>query len=145
MQPVKQLFRHNPPHTYGDCHRAAIACILNMRPQDVPHFMDGKPDNAPAPEAHAHVEFWLNRRGLTQITVCYAGGELRDLLITVGNHNPGVAFILGGQSRIGVNHSVVCCNGEIVCDPSLDESGIVGPCDDGYWWVTFFGARIIKG
>lgn len=145
MVPVKQLFRHKPPHTYGDCHRTAIACILNMRPQDVPHFMDGKPDNAPAPEASEHVAFWLARRGITQINIVYDGSmSLHDLLHTVHVCNPGIACILGGKSRTGVNHSVVILNGEIACDPSLTDAGIVGPCDDGRWWVTYFGALVTK-
>lgn len=145
MIPVKQLFHHKPPESYGDCHRAAIACVLNMRPQDVPHFFDCTADNSPAPDQHRHVEFWLNRRGLTQITIAWPGSTaLDDILSTVANLNPGIAFILGGTSRTGVNHSVVCMDGEIVCDPSLTDAGILGPMDDGLWWLTFFGALVGK-
>ena len=38
--------------------------------------------------------------------------------------------------------SVVCRDGAIACDPGQDDPGIVGPCDDGFYWVTFFGALL---
>ena len=35
----RQLFRHEPHNViYGDCHRTAIACLLDMEPWQVPHF-----------------------------------------------------------------------------------------------------------
>lgn len=145
MTPIKQLFRHDPPRTWGDCHRTAIACILNMRPQDVPHFFDNCIDNSPAPEQHAHCAMWLERRGIIQIQIMFSGeSSLADVLSTMAGLNPGIAFILGGQSKNRVNHSVVVLNGEIFCDPSLDDAGIIGPMDDGNWWLTFFGARVAK-
>jgi hypothetical protein len=36
-----------------------------------------------------------------------------------------------------VNHTVVCRGGRIEWDPSMDDAGIVGPCDDGFYWVTW--------
>lgn len=141
MKPQKQLNRHDPKNgIYDDCHRTAIACVLDMDANDVPHFMDGRDAGA----SHEAAEAWLNERGITQINVLFGDtSSLEDVLTSIKNYNatsgPHV-FILGGRSRNDVNHSVVCCDGEIVCDPSIDNSGIVGPCDDGYWWVTFFGS-----
>lgn len=143
--PVKQLIEHNPPHSYGDCHRAAIAYVLGLRAEDVPHFMDGTSGKGPAPACHEHVDLWLSRRGIRTIEVIYSGDtSLQDLLITVtltNRRSPSLHFLLGGASRVGSNHTVVCSDGKIVCDPS--GNGIVGPCDDGYYWVTFFGS--LKG
>jgi hypothetical protein len=144
MKVQKQLNRHRPDEgIFGDCHRTAIACVLDMDAKDVPHFMDGKHD-CEADASHRAVEAWLNERGLTHINVLFPGETSFDLVLqSVKNSNPNGGphvFILGGRSRNNVNHSVVCCDGEIVCDPSIDSSGIVGPMDDGYWWVTFFGA-----
>ena len=140
MKPQKQLFRHRPNEgTYGDCHRTAIACVLDMDANEVPHFMDG----GAAEDAHDRFERWLNDRGIATINVVFPGKTpLYDVLQTVAvtNSRTHPVFILGGQSRTGCNHSVVCCDGEIVCDPSQDDSGIVGPCDDGMYWLTFFGA-----
>lgn len=142
MKPQKQLFRHDPSKgIHGDCHRTAIACILDLDAADVPHFMH--PDVSPnGCDGHRNAERWLNERGLTQIFSIFDGSaRLRDILQAIQHtNNPGLCFILGGQSRNGCNHSVVCCDGEIVCDPSLDDSGIVGPCDDGWYWVTFIGS-----
>lgn len=144
MRVQKQLNRHKPSEgIYGDCHRTAIASVLDMDAKDVPHFMDGLDGQEDAPQAHTAVEAWLNDRGITQITILFPGDlSISDILMTVKNTNPyspGLVFILGGESRTGVNHSVVCCDGEIVCDPSRDDSGIIGPCNDGYYWLTFFG------
>lgn len=143
MKPQKQLNRHRPEEgIYGDCHRTALAVILDMDAKDVPHFMDQRAwSNGEA--AHDAIEAWLNERGICTINVLYPGTmDLDDILSTIAlcNHRSWPAYILGGQSRNKVNHSVVCCDGKIACDPSLDDSGIVGPCDDGFYWVTFFGA-----
>lgn len=144
MKAQKQLNRHRPEEgIYGDCHRTAIAIILDMDAKDVPHFMDGTPGKGDAEEAHDRIEAWLNARGICTIHVLFPGDmRLNDLLYTVEACNPRSrpVFILGGTSRTGVNHSVVCCDGEIACDPSQNDSGIIGPCDDGFYWVTFFGA-----
>ncbi len=143
MKVQKRLFRHRPEEgIYGDCHRTAIACVLGLDAADVPHFMEGKPAEG---IAHAAAEKLLNARGIAQINVLFPG-ELSPVAVikSVGytNDRAGIVFILGGRSKNGCNHSVVCCDGEIVCDPALDDSGIVGPCDDGFYWVTFFGALV---
>jgi hypothetical protein len=93
-------------------------------------------------DAHDRAEAWLNARGIATINVLYPDIPLKEVLGTVAACNPRgrPVFILGGQSCNGVNHSVVCCDGKIVCDPSQDDSGIVGPCDDGFYWLTFFGS-----
>jgi hypothetical protein len=144
MRIQKQLYRHNAEKgIMGDCHRTAIACVLDLDPQDVPHFMEKVPEHD-ASEAEIAAERWLNARGLTQINVAYAGeSDLETVLSTVANSNPrskGIVYLLGGTSRNGTGHTVVCCDDKIVCDPSLDESGIVGPLSDGRYWVTFFGS-----
>lgn len=138
MRPVKQLNRHDPANgIYGDCHRAAIAAVLEMAPADVPHFMDGTPGKGDAPEAHELVRAWLLERGIYPIN-----SSLEDVLNTLGVVNPHTYCLLGGQSRTGCNHTVVVKGDEIVCDPSQTDAGIIGPCDDGYYWVTFFGAAV---
>lgn len=139
MTPLKQRNHHRPDEgVYGDCHRAAIASILELPIDDVPHFCD--PTQYPT-DWVKHERAWLLARGLVQITAIYAG-ELQDVLYSVSQLNPDTYCILGGTSRTGCGHSVVAFNGEIVHDPSLTDAGIVGPMDDGYYWVTFFGAAI---
>lgn len=140
MMPVKQIFRHKPPVAWGDCHRSAIACVLNMRPQDVPHFFD---KGASSKDGFEHVRVWLQRRGLVEITVAFNGSDsLENVLAAIKVNNPGLVYLLGGTSRTCVNHTVVCCDDKIVCDPSLTDAGIIGPMDDGNWWLTFFGSLV---
>jgi len=144
MRPQKQLNRHDPANgVYGDCHRTAIACVLDLDACDVPHFMDGTSGVGAADDAHDLAEAWLNERGLCTINVLFPSSlTIDEIMMTVAHCNPrsNPVFILCGTSKTGCNHSVVCCDGDIVCDPSLNDSGIVGPCDDGYYWLTFFGA-----
>ena len=49
----------------------------------------------------------------------------------MGENNPGMFYILGGISRRGCGHAVVCKDNQIVHDPSPQKTGIVGPFDDG--------------
>lgn len=140
MKPQKQLLRHKPPATYGDCFRTAIAIVLDMNAADIPHFMDG---GVSGEEGAAAAEAFLNARGLTAINiVCDGARPLQAVLDSIAGTNLRQlpVFLVTGTSRNGCAHVVVACNGDIVCDPSLDDSGIVGPCDDGFYWLTFFGA-----
>lgn len=145
MRPQKQLINHDPENgLYGDCHRTAIAVVFDLDAADVPHFMDGTTGKGAAPEASKAVERWLAERGIVPINVLFHGSLTPEEVVeTVKNSNPerpGIVFLLGGESRTKVNHTVVCCDGAIVCDPSQVDAGIIGPCDDGYYWVTFFGS-----
>lgn len=142
MIPLKQRNLHKPHDgIYGDCHRAAIASILELSLDDVPHFCDLTLFPS---DWVLHERKWLHARGLTTITQVYEG-RLEDVLNSVGGLNPDTYYILGGTSKTGCGHSVVACNGEIVHDPSLTDAGIIGPMSDGWYWVTFFGVSIAVG
>ncbi len=141
MKPVQQRNRHNPKHgVYGDCHRAAYASILELEIDQVPHFMDR---GIPSEEAQAAEREWLFARGLMPINVAWPGStSLDEVLNLIEVLTPGAVFILGGQSKNRTNHSVVAGQRKILHDPSIDQSGIEGPMDDGMWWVTFIGSSI---
>ena len=129
----KQLFRHDPDNgVYGDCHRTAFACLLELEPADVPHFNEGGPSVA---EFRLREQEWLASHGLYDVHI--ACRTLEDALSLLRITNPGVHCLLGGTSRNGCGHSVIACDGEIVWDPAQDDSGIVGPMEDGYFWLTF--------
>lgn len=136
MRPLKQLIKHDPENgAYGDCHRTCLAVILDLEPLDVPHFCDGpvgETDNWSELE-----KIWLAKRGLMKAAIpIYGEFSLSWILESLKNVSPGVPFILGGRSTLDCNHSVVILDGEIFCDPS--GNGIVGPCDDGWWWLELF-------
>lgn len=140
MIPLKQRNRHRPDEgIYGDCHRAAIASILELPLDDVPHFLE---DNCDSVEFAKREREFLVSRGIVPISIAF-DCDLPSVFMTLRYLNPTIYYILGGESRTGVNHSVVCRGGEVVHDPSLNNAGIVGPCKpDGHYWVTYFGAAI---
>lgn len=135
MKYQKQAFRHKPEEgQYGDCHRTAIACLLDMPRDSVPNF--GEHYGSVEKFYKAEREF-LESVGLAKVSVVYQG-TLDQVLTTMGAVNPGAYYILGGTSKSGFGHSVIGRGGKIVWDPHPDEVGIVGPMDDGYYWVTYF-------
>jgi len=135
----KQLFRHEPDKgIYGDCWRTAIACLLDLPPEDLPHVHGGITTDAEHP-----VNDWLAERGLVLLATAFHGEDpMQTILDAVSACNKGVRFLFSGTSRTGCNHVVIAQDGKIIHDPSLTDAGIIGPCDDGYWWVNFIGRRV---
>jgi hypothetical protein len=135
MTPHKQLFRHKPEEgQIGDCWRTSIACLLDKRPEEVPHLIETCWQDHE--EGRRRTAAYLATQGLASIEYAMTG-DLRDVLRSVGGINPGLHYLLGGMSRTGVNHSVVCCDDAIVWDPSITDAGIIGPMDDGFYWITW--------
>lgn len=136
MKFYKQLHLHDPENrVFGDCDRTSIACLLNKHPSEVPHWGRHFDD---APTYNKIKREYLESQGLILVQVVYSGETpLVDVLKSVGGSNPGVYYLLTGTSRTGVNHVVICRDGEIAHDPSIDDSGIVGPADSGYFHVEF--------
>src|SRR3546814_13285939 len=81
------------------------------------------------------MERWLNGRGLATFSMLF-DATLDETLQTMGALNPRLLYLLGGKSRTGCGHAVLCRGGEIIHDPSLYGSGITGTCDDGYSCMT---------
>ena len=133
IKPQKQLFRHDPDNgVYGDCHRTCYAIILNKNADQVPHFCNGEGNWIDK------VNKYNKEEGIQTITIVFSEyTEITAILISLEYMNPEIPYILSGTSKNNTNHSVVGGLGEILCDPSLDDSGIVGPCDDGFYWVQY--------
>ncbi len=130
MKPVFSTFKHDPPATYGDCHRACLASLLEM---DVPHFFEDGYDPDTAVQV---VRDWLKSRGLYDISFFF-NWPLPELLLMAKHLNPGLHYMLTGTSGKTVPHSVICLDDKIVHDPT--GTGIVGPCKSGYYWLTYIG------
>lgn len=146
MTPLKQKFRHDPAAgVWGDCHRAAVASVLNLPLEAVPHFAEGGPDGE---EFFAREKAWLLTQHLVPVRMFFGDPKLTDernieqVLALMAARNTGVYYLLGGRSRTSVNHTVVCLDDKIVHDPSLTDSGIIGPCDSGFLEVTLFVAFV---
>lgn len=134
MRFQKQLFRHKPDEgIYGDCARTVIACLLDMEPEEVPHEHR---EMASGEQFEMHERF-LRTRGLARIDIPFACDDL-DTILTVGEYRSnGMPYVLAGKSRTGVNHVVICQGNKIIWDPSLTDAGIVGPSDDGHFWISW--------
>ena len=140
MTPQKQQLNHNPPISYGDCHRAALASILDLPANIVPHFMDGLGPKDGIIFEKRQRDFLLSL-GLIPICVPFSGDAgLTGVLETLGTQCPGVYYLLGGETARGFGHTVVGCGGSIVHDPHPSNKGLAGPMDDGLFWVTFIGS-----
>lgn len=145
MTPHKQLFLHDPDnHIYGDCWRTCIACLLNIKPEQVPHFYTKEMQDAE--QVQTKMNEWLNAGyGLKTVDIPFLGDSLEDVQQCFKVRNDGVHYILTGKSKnSNVNHCVICRNGEIIHDPAIDDSGIAAPCDlvsisgrQGFYWVGF--------
>lgn len=135
MTPHKQLFRHDPENgVYGDCGRTAIACLLDLHPSQVPHFFHG-PEN-PLHDPNEELKAWLAKRGITLLTFNLSSElKIDEVMECMNSQQPDVWYCLVGESANGVDHSVVCRGDQIVHDPSLDDSGIVGPSSCGVWFI----------
>jgi hypothetical protein len=138
---LKQMYRHVPEDgLFGDCHRACYASILEVPIEEIPHFFDQ--DRSWEESQPLFREVW-DRFKIRELQIIFPEGDLDLIMQTLENLNPGVPYILGGRSRSGVNHSVVCVGGEIFCDPSLNDSGIIGPTEpDKFYWVTYLVGEI---
>ena len=124
---------------FGDCYRACIASILELPPEQVPHF-GGLSTNSE--EMKVHFRQWLAERGLALFENWVSGGwSLEKVLRLFSKESPGAPFILHGEAALkggsDINHAVVALDGEIH-DPS--GAGICGPCvniegERLHWWI----------
>ncbi len=130
------IVKHNPPNSYGDCIRAAVASILNIeRTEDVPHFAHDDPGGE---VIYERLKEWLAPRGLAPFYIPADGAmPLEQVLNTMKVINPGVHYLLFGRSQ-NADHVVIGRDDKIVHDPSWYSSSIVGPNADGNWIILVF-------
>lgn len=131
----KQLFKHDPANgSFGDCYRTAIACVLNKLPEEVPnfgvHWDDGDTFHDSAVQYLKSINLGLSAFGFNDT-------ELEQLLAELAISCKNLYILFSGVSRNGTNHTVVVYNGEIIWDPAIDNSGIVGPTLEGYYMAEF--------
>lgn len=136
MKFTKQRNLHRPEEgIWGDCLRTSIACILDLDPEAVPHWLE---NGVPEGGVERLINGWLLQHGLQLIRVVLGGeNSLETVLNTAKFMGGDLPYLLSGFSRTGCNHVVVGQADAIVWDPSLTDAGIVGPMDDGTWWLEF--------
>ncbi len=139
MRPQKQRYHHDPDNgSYGDCTRTVFACLLDLDRDVVPHFGADEP---PVHVRSNHERAWLAEQGLVEVTIPYTG-ELAEILCAFGANNTGMHYMLSGTSRTGCAHVVICRNEKIVWDTSLTDSGIIGPCSSGYYFISVLAKKV---
>lgn len=135
----KQTIMHDPDNgKYGDCGRTAVACMLELPVEDVPHFFDGTMTNS---ESYAFYRDFLSQNGIELFTLPLKDISFHDLMKTMENFNKSCTYLLIGKSPRGHNHIVICRGGKIIHDPHPDEGEFVGPCEDGFWWLEVFSKK----
>ena len=118
MKPVMQVHGAELDGVPGDCHRAAIASLLELPLEAVPHFLH---DDCPGDVFDQRVNRFLKGRGYGRC--CFnlpmpdGAVAMETALDMMRLATDSVYYILGGLSSRGVPHSVVCCGGEAVHDP----------------------------
>lgn len=108
MKRVTGIVEHNPPESYGDCFRAALASVLGVDAQHVPHFLED-----------GITVGWLDRLRAW----CFARGLYH---ITLDPHTtlPPGYHIAFGTTEAGNQHCVVM-DGEVQAhDPSPNSTGL---------------------
>lgn len=137
MTPVHSTTPHDPDNgLWGDCHSCCLASILDLPRDQVPQFFDARP----AKECWASVEEFLAGYDLATVDVPYPGEfSLTEVLTSQKHTNPGVYYVLGVSGPHDTGHSVVCCDDEVVHDPTYSgDVHLYRPAVDGKWWVTYY-------
>ncbi len=133
MNRVWQKNKHDPANgVFGDCQRACIASMLDLRLEEVPHFADGWPSSDVFAK---RLNDFLRLFDMVGIHIAYIG-ELDRVMDCIALNNPGVYYTLSGSSSRGFDHCTIALGSEIVHDPAVNPGNahsIVGPCADGLY------------
>jgi len=115
MIKIYQTINHDPPEQIGNCFQAAMASLLEVPLEAVPHFAEKEGD------FYNSVSMWLSDRGL----------ELFEMAST--HFSPSGYYLATGPSPRGNwSHTVVARQNEspkrhtIVHDPHPDGKGLDG-------------------
>lgn len=132
MRFQKQAFKHDPANgVFGDCQRTVLACMLDLDRDSVPNFGIHM-GNVPA--WHKMLDGWLESKGYVLVETPFQGDSVEAVLYSQSNR-PNLHYLFSGSSANGTNHVVIARGDKIVWDTAIDNSGIVGPDDQGYYWV----------
>lgn len=134
-----QAFGHKPEKgVQGDCYRTAVACVLGVERDSVPHSHD----ELSGDEANAFMEAWLHPQGLRRIAIPVGGDEFRTIANNIFPRGSNMPFIVTGQGPREVNHCVVVHGVDDFWCPTLGsvtaEVALKGPAlPDGYFWAEW--------
>ena len=135
----KQKYRHDPDNgVFGDCYRTALAYLLRVDRDEVPHHVTTMSADEWATAVQPKYDVYLSTLGLQELAVPVTDSGL-DVILDWQKTRTKIPTeaMLTGESKTGCNHVVVVFDGRIVFDPAIDDSGIIGPCEDGFYWITW--------
>jgi hypothetical protein len=116
-----QLVMHDPANgKQGDCLRACVATLLQIPPENIPHF-GSDPEN---PNWLYSLNLFLEKRGLWFV-------EVPNVRMFWHSSASPVFHMLIGKTVRGTRHSVVAKNGEMIHDPHPSRAGLL--TDDPQW------------
>lgn len=134
MTPVDMTTAHEPPNSFGDCYRACVASLLDMRNDDVPHFFDDYAESTDGVLAHDRLTAFLRPRGLYPLGFTIADEHKNHWFDCLRG-----LYILGGTTTRGTKHYVIATGrGTLVHDPHPTDKSGVGPDPDGTFCIVFF-------
>lgn len=139
MIPVDQTIYFNPdPHSpRGNCFQAAIASMLELNLDDVPHFygrssplieVDSKPYIKLRMEQEDWIDEWLNDRNVIR----HGYPWTKETDFSKYNINETELVIVSGLSARGINHATIgrvtgIGTWMIEHDPHFSRTGVVEP------------------
>jgi hypothetical protein len=131
-----------------DCFRTALGCLLNLEPQDVPHFVrnDGGMAGHWTEEGRKKVRDWLKERNLEMLESGFLleGGTLETLMQhMVYMHGEDIVYLLTGLNRSGLPHVVICRGDKLLWDPSPIDSTLPAP-NNGVYMVAFISSSFFR-
>lgn len=116
MKPVYQREQHDPAAgIWGDCHRAALASLLELPLSAVPHFTRGA-----RTDWRERERAWLAGMGLEPALAEIPAADQGEALRRAARINPDPAshyLLTGSSSTDGLTHSVVCLGDRVAHDP----------------------------
>lgn len=135
----KQLYLHRPETgQIGDCFRTCLACILNLSPEEVPHYYAEYWKNSDESVVGIVLEYtnaWLSKRNLSYVEFPVGAKDNEQLFKWASSYVAKDAYFALGCSSKNGGHSVVARSDGYIWDPAIDNSGCVGPMSDGYYWI----------
>lgn len=114
--------KHDPDKDrIGDCFRTSIACILEIKPAKVPHFVSNRygTDDFNLVNIVNDVNKWLIKEGLFLQYMEFYKSTLHYDLSHFGHH-----VITAPSPRGNFHHCVVGFAGEFIHDPHKSRAGV---------------------
>jgi hypothetical protein len=114
-----------------------------MSGEDVPNFYASLKNGEVVPEEITYeIRNWFKGKGLYLTTMFVDALDPDEVMQSISHANPGLHYILSGKGVKGADHSVVCCDGKMVHDPSRLGYGLSGPTSSTYFYVHFIGMAV---